>query len=256
MLVTRARSQASLLSRELRRLGASVTGIPTIEIRPPKSYRALDRALRNLANYGWLILTSVNGVQALFTRMRNRNIPVRVLRPLRIAAIGPATRAAIERRGLRVRVMPREYVAEAVVRALRARVQDQRVLLVRAQEARDILPRELRRAGARLDVVAAYRTVAPLGSAGRLRALLSDSRRRPDCITFTSSSTARNFVALLGSKHREKLAGVKVASIGPVTSATLRELGLRPHVEAKEYSIPGLVKAMARALQHDAAGGL
>ncbi len=225
-----------------------VTEIPTIAIRPPRSFRPLDQALLALPKYDWLILTSANGVQALFTRMRKLSIRVQQLRRLRIAAIGPATRAAIEQRGLRVEVMPREYVAEAVVRALRGRVQGRRVLLVRAQEARDVIPRELRRAGARLDVAPAYRTVAPPGSAARMRALLDDPRRKPDCITFTSSSTARNLVTLLGPRNRKKLAGVKLASIGPVTSATLRELGLRAHIEAKEYTIPGLVKAMARQL--------
>lgn len=248
VLITRARSQASLLSRELRRLGAVVTEIPTIEVRPPSSYRALDQALRNLAGYDWLILTSVNGVQALFARMRKLSIPVQELRRLRIAAIGPATRAAIEQRGLRVRVMPREYVAEAVVRALQRRMKGKRVLLVRAQEGRDVIPRELRRAGAHVDVAAAYRTAAPRGSAARLRAMLRDACRRPDCITFTSSSTARNLVALLGPRVLKMLAGVKLASIGPVTSATLRELGLRVHLEAKSYTMAGLVKAIAQQL--------
>ncbi len=245
VLVTRAQRQASSLSRELRSLGAVVTEIPAIEIRPPQTFRPLDQALLALHKYDWLILTSVNGVEALLGRMKKLALPVGALRRLQMAAIGPATRAALEARGLRVRVMPGEYVAEAVVRALRRRVKGKRVLLVRTAIARDVIPRRLRQAGARVDVVAAYQTVTPTGSAARSRAALKDARRRPDYITFTSSSTARNFVAMLGLRN---LAGVKLASIGPVTSATLRELGLRAHVEAKEYTIPGLVRAMVKAV--------
>jgi uroporphyrinogen-III synthase len=249
VLVTRARRQAGGLSRELRRLGARVMEVPTIEVHPPRSYRALDRALGTLADYEWLILTSVNGVEALILRMRKLKLRLRRLQGLRIAAIGPATRSAIETRGLRVEVMPREYVAEAVVRGLRRRVKGKRVLLVRAAIARDVIPRLLRRAGARVDVVAAYRTATPSGSAARIRAALKDPRRIPDSITFTSSSIARNFVAMLGPDGREHLAGVKLASIGPVTSATLRDLGLRAHVEAREYTMPGLAKAMVKSVQ-------
>jgi len=222
--------------------------VPTIEVRPPRSYRALDRALRTLTDYEWLILTSVNGVEGLSLRMRKLKLPLRQLQGLRIAAIGPATRSAIETRGLRVEVMPREYVAEAVVRALRRRVKGKRVLLVRAAIARDVIPRLLRRAGARVDVLAAYRIRAPKGCASRLRAALKGPNRRPDFITFTSSSTARNLVALLGTRDRARLPGVKLASIGPVTSATLRGLGLRAHIEAKEYTIPGLMKAIVKSL--------
>ena len=248
VLVTRARRQASLLSRELRRLGATVMEIPALEIRPPRSFRPLDQALLALSKYDWLILTSVNGVEALLSRMKKLALPVRALRPLQMAAIGPATRAALEVRGVRVQVMPREYVAEAVVRALRRRVKGKRVLLIRAAIARDVIPRRLRQAGARVDVAAAYQTVTPPGSAVRIRALLDDPRRKPDCITFTSSSTARNFVAVLGARGRQKLARLRLASIGPVTSATLRELGLRPDIEARGYTIPGLVRALAREL--------
>lgn len=222
-----------------------MTEIPAIEIRPPRTFRPLDQALLALPKYDWLILTSVNGVEALRSRRKKLGLPVQALRGLQLAAIGPATRAALEACGLRVRVMPREYVAEAVVRALRRRVRGKRVLLVRAALARDVIPRRLRRAGARVDVVAAYQTVIPRGSAARIREAMKDARRRPDFITFTSSSTARNLVAILGLRN---LAGVKLASIGPVTSATLRELGLRVHVEAKEYTMAGLVRAMARAM--------
>jgi len=242
VLVTRGAAQAGALSRLLRAQGASVIEIPAIEVRPARSHVRLDIVLAVLADYDWLILTSVNGVEAFFGRMRQRRVSIAALAGLRIAAIGPATKRAIEQWGARVSVMPREYVAEAVVEALRERVRGQRVLLVRAKVARDVIPLELRRAGARVDVVEAYETVVPKGSGPHLRAVLRDARRRPDVVTFTSSSTVKNFVAMIGDKTL--LRGIKVASIGPVTSATLREMGLKPTAEAKQYTMDGLVRAV------------
>lgn len=219
--------------------------IPAIEIRPPRTHQPLDRALRKLTSFDWLILTSVNGVDALTARMKRLSIPAKKLRDMRIVAIGPATRKALEDRGLRVDVMPREYVAEAVVRALRRRVKGQRVLLVRAAVARDVIPKQLRQAGAHVEVVAAYKTVVPRGSAARMRALLKDPRRRPHFITFTSSSTARNFAAMV---RGSRLDGIRLASIGPVTSRTLRDLGLLVEIEAKTYTMVGLVRAIVKSV--------
>ena len=251
ILVSRAKKQAGALSSALRELGCQVIEIPFIEIRPPRSYRPLDTALGELARYEWLILTSVNGVEALFERLGKKRMPASALAHLKIAAIGPATKKAIEQRGLRVSVTPKEYVAESVVSALRRRVDNKRVLLVRARVARDVIPRELRNAGAQVDVVEAYETVAPAASATRLRALLADVNRRPHAITFTSSSTVKNFVKLLGLRNARAALrktgaseGVHSASIGPVTSATLREFGLPVDIEAAEYTIPGLVAAI------------
>lgn len=242
ILVGRARHQASALSAELRKHGAHVLEIPFIEIREPKSFVALDRALKNIANYDWLVLTSVNGVNALWARMKKLHISNRKLTHLRVAAIGPATRKAIEKNGIKVNVVPEEYVAESVVQSLRDKVEGKRVLLVRAKVARDVIPRELRKAGADVDVVEAYQTVVPSSSRAQLRAALRRSSSRA-VITFTSSSTAKNFVALLGNR-RPSLENVTVASIGPVTSTTLRQLGLPVHIEAKEFTIPGLVQAI------------
>jgi uroporphyrinogen-III synthase len=253
VLVSRAKKQAGALSDALRELGCEVIEIPFIEIRAPRSYRPLDAALRNLGQYDWLILTSVNGVDALFERLAKQRLPASALAHLNIAAIGPATKNAIEQRGLPVSVTPKEYVAESVVAALRRRVNNRRVLLVRARVARDVIPRELRQARAKVDVVEAYETVAPLASGRRLRALLAHQNRRPHAITFTSSSTARNFVKLLGLRSaRAALSkpahgrSIQSASIGPVTSATLRECGLPVDIEAAEYTIPGLVAAILR----------
>ncbi len=243
VIVGRARHQAGALSSGLRALGAEVTEIPFIEIRQPRSYRPLDAALKNLHQYDWLILTSVNGVEAFWQRLNKLRLTKKQPKHLKIAAIGPATGKAIEKHGLKVNVVPEEYVAESVVEALRNKVAGKRVLLARARVARDVIPRELRKLGAKVDVVEAYETVIPQSSRTRLRAILKNSKRRPHAITFTSSSTVRNFVALLGKKSL--LDGIRLASIGPVTSATLRELGLPVDVEATEYTIPGLIKVLS-----------
>jgi len=251
VLVSRAKQQAGALSSALRELGCEVIEIPFIEIRRPSSFQPLDRALRNLATYDWLILTSVNGVEALFARMAKKNLDSSALAHLAVAAIGPATKAAIEKYGLPVSMTPKEYVAESVVSALRRRVQGKRILLVRAKVARDVIPRELRKVAAGVDVIEAYETVAPKSSATKLRSVLASKRRRPHAITFTSSSTVKNFVDLLGLREARAVLkkstpnhGVHSASIGPVTSATLREFGLPVDLEAAEYTVPGLVTAI------------
>jgi uroporphyrinogen-III synthase len=253
VLVSRAKKQAGALSSALHELGCEVIEIPFIEIRQPRSYQSLDTALRNIATYGWLILTSVNGVEALFARAREKKVELPAVAGLKIAAIGPATKKAIEEHGLTVAVTPKEYVAESVVRALRRRVKGKRILLVRAKVARDVIPRELRQAGAEVDVVEAYETVTPKSSAKRLRTVLAHQSRQPHAITFTSSSTVRNFVQLLGVRAARAVLkknaihhGIHSASIGPVTSATLRELGLPVDIEAAEYTIPGLVAAIVK----------
>lgn len=279
VLVGRARHQAGALSAELRKLGADVLEIPFIEIRKPQSFKPLDCALKNLGSYDWLILTSANGVDAMWERVQKLHVKwpadrregheftranKRIKKDaasaaegnLNVAAIGPATKKAIEQRGIKVDVVPKEYVAESVVRSLKSKVKGKRVLLVRAKVARDVIPRELRMAGADVDVVEAYETVVPESSRRRLHAVLKNPKRRPQVVTFTSSSTVRNFVELMGSDKTKasgrgrplhtNLEGIRMASIGPVTSATLRELGLPMDIKAKEFTIPGLVAAIAR----------
>ncbi|HXW92723.1 MAG TPA: uroporphyrinogen-III synthase [Terriglobales bacterium] len=253
ILVGRARHQAGGLSASLSNLGAGVSEIPFLEIRKPHSYQPMDRALKKVREYDWLILTSVNGVDALWERLKKLQIPRERLAHLRVAAIGPATRKAVEKGGLRVEVVPKEYVAESVVESLRAEVGGKRVLLARAKVARDVIPRELRKLGAKVDVVEAYETRIPRASRIPLRALLKNPKRRPHVITFTSSSSARNFVALLGKgvwsgrPRRGAPWRIRMASIGPVTSSTLHELGLPVDIEAKEYTVPGLIRAIVAA---------
>lgn len=246
VLVGRARHQAGALSSGLRKLGAEVVEIPFIEIRRPRSYKPLDTTLKNLEAYDWLILTSVNGVEALWERLAKLRISKKQLKHLKIAAIGPATRKAIEKRGLKVDIVPEEYVAESVVKSLRSKVRGKRILLARARVARDVIPRELRKLGARVDVVEAYETVVPTASRTRLRAMMKNPARRPHVITFTSSSTVRNFAGLAGKIPPAVRKGMILASIGPVTSATLAELNLGADIEAKEYTIPGLIQAISR----------
>lgn len=272
VLVGRARHQAGALSAELRKRGAEVLEIPFIKIQEPRSFRPLDSALQSLHSYDWLILTSVNGVEAMWDRLKQLDIAPAVrgrqnlegykLSPgstgrkkvravgsghLRIAAIGPATKRAIEQRGVDVDVMPKEYVAESVVRSLKNKVKGKRVLLVRARVARDVIPRELRKAGAHVDVVEAYETVVPQSSQRRLQSALTNPERRPNVVTFTSSSTVKNFMTLLGRRPKS-LAGIQMASIGPVTSETLRELGLKVDIVAREFTIPGLIDAIVNAI--------
>jgi uroporphyrinogen-III synthase len=247
ILVGRARHQASALSAGLRSLGASVIEIPFIEVRKPQSFQPLDDALKSLKKYDWLILTSVNGVTAMWERRRRLRLTRKEFKHLKIAAIGPATKAALLKSGLTVQMVPEEYVAESVVRGLRDKVSGKRVLLVRAKVARDVIPEELREAGAEVDVVEAYETVVPKKSAARLKVLMKDAARRPHVVTFTSSSTVRNFAELLGTTRVRSFKAVQFASIGPVTSATLRELDLPVTMEAREFTMGGLIRAIVLA---------
>jgi uroporphyrinogen-III synthase len=247
ILVGRARHQAGSLSSSLRGLGASVIEIPFIEIRKPQSYAPLDQALKSIQNYDWLILTSANGVEAMWERVRRLRITRRKLEHLQIAAIGPATKKAIVKHGLKVKMVPEEYVAESVVKGLRDKVNGKRVILIRAKVARDVIPEELRAAGAHVDVVEAYETVVPEKSRARLRAVMKNSTRRPHMVTFTSSSTVRNFAELLGNVKPTTLRGIQLASIGPVTSGTLRELQMPVALEAREFTMGGLIRAIVLA---------
>jgi uroporphyrinogen III methyltransferase/synthase len=240
IVTTRARGQADVLTARLHALGADAIEMPTIEIQPAADYGPLDRALAELASYDWLIFTSANGVRFFLERLDRSSVDLRALRA-KVCAIGPATRAAVEALHLKVDLMGREYVAEGLLEAFAAHdLAGRRVLLPRAAVARDLVPVELGRRGARVDVVEAYRTVTPEG-AGAQAARIFGGARKPDCITFTSSSTVRNFVALAGA---EALEGVKVASIGPVTTDTARALGIAVDAEARVFTVDGVVDAV------------
>jgi uroporphyrinogen-III synthase len=246
ILVTRASRQSFGLSEPLRELGAEVVEVPTIEIRAPQSFAELDHALIKIDHYDTLILTSVNGVETLFERYHRQNLPIVDMQHLLVVAIGPATAAALQSEGVSVSIVPEKYVAESVVEALRGKITlHSRVLLVRAKVARDVLPDELRKTGAQVDVIEAYETVVPENAAAKLKEVFADPATKPHIVTFTSSSTAANFLTLLGPDRNSLLEGVRLASIGPVTTATLKQAGLTPDIEAAEYTMQGLVAAIA-----------
>jgi len=241
-VVGRARHQASALTHRLRDLGAEVLEIPFIEIREPRSYQGMDATLRNISEYDWLILTSVNGVDALWERLRKLHLSGKPMRHLKIAAIGPATAQRLKDFHLHVDLLPDEFVAESLAREFRKEggIENLRVLIARAEKARDLLSKELSALGAIVDEGFAYRTVPETrDDSGARRRLLEEGA---DLITFTSSSTVENFLAL----ELPWPAKMQVASIGPITSKTARERGLEVAVEARRHDILGLVEAIRK----------
>jgi uroporphyrinogen-III synthase len=251
IVVTRARAQADGLSELLRTAGATPLELPAIEIRPAPA-GPLDDALRRLDDYDWVVLTSVNGVRAVIDRLDALGIPLDGLGRPGIAAIGPATAAALRGRGIEVDIVPERFVAEAVVEGLVASgVDGTRVLLPRADIARDVLPRGLRAAGAVVDVVVAYETcLPPEVPAPALNALRAGE---VDAVTFGSPSAVRNVVELVGGPLP---AEVVVACIGPITAAAVRDAGLRVDVVAQAFSMPGLVAALAAWYESRRGGGM
>jgi uroporphyrinogen III methyltransferase/synthase len=243
IVVTRARAQADALGSKLAALGADIVELPAIEIQPPADPAPLGAAIAALDSYDWLIFTSVNGVKHFIDRLDRSAIDLRKLRA-RICAIGPATRSAVEALHLKVDLMGKEYVAESLIEAFAAHdLTGRRVLLPRAAVARDLVPDELTRRGAQVDVVEAYRTVVPTGLAERAREVFS-AARKPGIITFTSSSTVQNLVAAAGA---ESLRGIAAASIGPITTRTAGDLGIEVSIEAREFTVDGLVDAILAA---------
>jgi uroporphyrinogen III methyltransferase/synthase len=240
IVVTRSSDQAAEFSERLRSLGADAIELPVISIHPPEDRAPLDQAIERLAAYDWLIFTSVNGVRFFMDRLDSSRHDLRSLKA-RICAIGPTTRRAVENLHLKVDLMPEEYVAESLVKTFAGeKLAGKRILLPRAAVARDLIPKELTKLGAHVDVVEAYRNVVPEDAASRVHAIFS-ATKKPDWITFTSSSTVKNLLAAAG---REALESIRIASIGPVTSETARAQGLKVDVEAKPYTIDGLIEAI------------
>lgn len=239
--VTRDARQASGLSDSLSRLGACVLPCPTIEIVDAPDPTRLDDALSHLDSYDWVVFTSANGVERTIDRLLASGRDVRSFGAARLAAIGPATADALRARGLRVDVVPGEYVAESLFAALQASgpLAGARVLLARAAIARDVLPDALRALGAIVDVVEVYRTVLPESAPARVRQILENPERL--LVTFTSSSTVRNFASLTGGTAHS---AVRAACIGPVTAATARDSGFSVVVEASTFTTAGLVDAI------------
>jgi len=243
IVVTRAQDQAGELSGRLRSLGADAIELPVISIQPPEDSAPLDLAIAHLADYDWLIFTSVNGVRFFLEHLDRSPHDLRSLKA-KICAIGPSTRRAIEDLHLKVDLMPAEYVAESLVAAFASeQLNGKRILLPRAAVARDVIPTELSKLGAQVDVVEAYRNVIPADAAARAQGIFSDDKK-PDWITFTSSSTVDNTITAAG---RDALNGVRIASIGPVTSNTVHKYGLAVDAEAKYYTLDGLIVALLEA---------
>lgn len=245
ILVTRASHQAGKLSEGLRAVGFEPVEVPILEIRPPASYDPLDAALRSIVRYDWLIFTSANSVKVVVERAAACGIVFGSEMP-NVAAVGRATADAARQAGFTVAFTPKEYVAESLAEALAGEAASKRILLARAAVARDVIPDNLRAAGAVVDVIDAYRNAIPDGAPGRLRVALTHG---VDAATFTSSSSATHLAEVAEAAGIAfPFAGVKAISIGPITSATLRELGWPPATEADWHDISGLVAAVARAL--------
>ncbi|MDI6906790.1 MAG: uroporphyrinogen-III C-methyltransferase [Thermoanaerobacterales bacterium] len=251
VLVTRAREQASDLAQAIAAGGGEPLEFPTIAITPPEDWGPLDEALADVGSFDWIVFTSVNGVRYFLARLRECGGDVRDLAGIQLAAIGPATRQALEAYGLRVAFMPEAFRAEEIGRQLPGLLRPgARVLLPRTDIAPKALNEALTAAGAVVCEVTVYRTRPVADRAPKVRELLREGRIH--AVTLTSSSTARNLAAALGEDQAPALlASTVVAAIGPVTAATARELGLRVDVVADEHTIPGLVRALEERFRQD-----
>ena len=251
VMITRAREQAAGFAAELEAYGARVVACPTIEIVPPASYAQLDEAIDNLFGYDWLVLTSPNAVEHFLARLEAGDRDVSELDGLRVCAIGEATSERLVSAHVHVDVVPEKARAEGVFEALaaflggREHFEGLNFLMPRAAVARDFLPRSLEAAGARVDIVEAYRTVRPeTTDRARVEALLVGGG--VDCVTFTSSSTVHNFAQLFDTRDlRPLLSGVRVACIGAVTAETATEYGLRADIVPAESNAQALARAVA-----------
>ena len=244
IVITRARAQASSLVSQLTRLGAHCIEIPTIKIIPPEDTTPLERSIEKIAAYEWLVFTSVNGVKFFFDTLFNMGRDVRCLGHLKFACIGPVTKERLRAYGIVSDILPETYRAESVIDAFSTvAIKDKKVLLPRASIARTILPEELTKMGAVVDEVTAYETQLDDGKKQELLQALKTGGI--DTVTFTSSSTVSNFMDLLQHENTDLLLkDVVFASIGPITSDTARELGITPDIEAREFTIPGLIDAI------------
>lgn len=250
IVVTRAREQASGLIASLADLGASVLECPAITIAPLPDYSGCDSAIANLANYGWLIFTSVNGVKYFWQRLRKGGKDSRSLGQCRVAAIGPATAEALSKVGIQADLEPDSYVAEALaaelIRREGGKLKGMRILLPRALKARSVLPDELARAGAIVDVLPVYQAMPAKGAIAEVRELLDQGKL--DCVAFASSSTVENFLDLMPAQALADHPETTLAAIGPITAATLEKHGLQAQIQPEKFTIPALVDAIIAKL--------
>jgi uroporphyrinogen III methyltransferase/synthase len=249
IVVTRPMDQAAGFSDLLRERGARVLEAPSVALRPPRSWAPLDRALTRLRHYRFLIFTSVNGVERFFGRMVARSMDVRELRDIEVVAIGPATAERIVARGIRVSEVPEEFRAEGILKALgRRRLRGERILIPRAEVAREVLPRVLREKGAVVDVVPVYRAVPSREGWPQVEKSLGE--KEVDLLTFTSSATVTHFIdKFRKAADLRRARRVPVAAIGPITAKTARHQGFRVIIEPREYTVGALAEAIVRKLR-------
>ncbi|MFQ5432792.1 MAG: uroporphyrinogen-III C-methyltransferase [Nitrospinota bacterium] len=242
IIVTRARAQASDFVERLRESGANTLEFPAIETVEPESWAELDAAVDNASKYDWIIFTSVNGLGFLLYRMKQTRRDIRDLAGPKLCAIGSKTADALESVGMRVDLVPDEFRAEAIIEAI-GDVKGKKILIPRALEAREVLPEELKKMGATVDIVTAYRTVKPQGKKNDILKMVRDGA--VDMVTFTSSSTVTNFAGMFEKDELAEIQGkIKVASIGPITSETAKKLGFKIDVSPGEYTIDGLTQSI------------
>jgi len=246
VIVTRTREQASELVDRLTDLGAECLEFPSIQIVPPADWSEMDKAIRGINDFNWIFFTSPNGVRFFFNRMENLHLDLRILKGIKIGVIGPATAQALAEFHLRADLIPERYQAEYLLEALsHIPLTNQKILIPRAEQARDVLPEGLRQMGAEVLVISAYQTLPALEGTEPLKEKLS--QEAIDCLTFTSSSTVINFLTLFPRQEiLSWLKKVSIACIGPITAQTARNNGLHVNIVAEEYTIPGLVKAIEK----------
>lgn len=247
IVVTRARAQASDLTHELALLGAEIIECPTIKIVPPEDFSPMDDAIKRIEQYSWIVFTSVNGVESFYERLYALGLDSRCFGGLKTASIGPATAQKLKSFGINSDIIPETYRAESVVKAFESeQVKGKKILLPRAEEARPVLPVELTAMGAVVDEVTAYRTIVD----GSCEDVIKESLKTGvDLITFTSSSTVKNFMSLIQTQVDESgleevIGNAGCACIGPITADTASDMGLKPTVIADTFTIPGLCSAI------------
>lgn len=244
IVITRPELQAEEFASLLYTQGARVIHFPTIKIVPPESYDGLDQAIGRISQYQWIIFTSANGVSFFLQRLRERGRDIRDLKDIRICTIGPATAATIEKLGIRVDLVPDEFISEGVVKSFQDfDITGKRILLPRAASARDVIPEGLAKLGAEVDVVTAYRTVNSGRDKSELETLMNEGK--VDVITFASPSTVTNFKEIMEREETFVLPShIKIACIGPVTMAAAKKAGLPTDIMQERYTIPGLVETL------------
>jgi uroporphyrinogen III methyltransferase/synthase len=244
IVITRARAQARALAQQIEDLGGEVIEFSTIEIQPPENFDAFDAAVAKIESYDWLMFTSVNGVGPFLSRLHHVGKTVKMLEHLDVGAIGPETAKELATNGINCCLVPQRYQAEGILDKVTPELmRGKRVLIPRAAEAREVLPDTLRKWGAGVDVVVAYRTALPVTDVEPLARQIR--RREVDVITFTSSSTVRNFVRLFdGKKLTEIVNGSAIGCIGPITAHTVKQLEGHADIISEEFTIPGLVRAI------------